>query len=182
MSRSSGSHDTWVDPSFVDGALPMEEWVEPSMEWQGGLGLPVSDDGIAHEASVFDFDSFHDCWDGDEWVGEEVGDDDQITPEEASRILADILIDNYNRGDLFATDLCKYCYWMMRGGMVGAVTHLAKKPGLHSSRYSSHVKTVLGLTGEGETLDHISIPCSDANDGSRMVYRLPVPTLGSSEV
>ena len=179
MSRASGSHATWVDPSFVDGA---EEWVEPSREWQGPLGLPPLDDAIAHEGHAFDVDPFFDCWDGDEWVGEEVGDDDQTTTEEASRILAEMLIDNYHRGNLHATDLCRYCYWMMVGGMVGAVTHFAKKPGLHSSRYSSHVKTVLGLTGEGETLDHLSIPCSDANDGSRMEYRLPVPTLGSSEV
>ena len=84
----------------------MEEWVDPSMEWQGPLGLPPLDDAIAHEGHAFDFDPSRDCWDGDEWVGEDVGDDDQITTEEASRILADMLIDNHHRGDLHATDLC----------------------------------------------------------------------------
>ena len=103
MFKASGSHDTWVDPSIVDGA---EEWVEPSMEWQGRLGLFALDDAIAHDGHVFDFDSSRDCWGGDEWVGEVVGDDDQITKEEASRIQVDMLIDNYHRGDMHATDLC----------------------------------------------------------------------------
>ena len=58
--------------------------------------------------------------------------------------------------------------------MTGAVAELALRPGLHSSRYNEHVKRVLGLGGESETVQHIETPISDVTDGSRTTFKMPV--------
>ena len=177
----SGSGDIWVDPSIGGEGT---EWVDacpPSIRLEafdiGGELPDNSDDGVP-EARVFDCEVDDDeCWDGEDWLGEAVGPGEVISAEEASRILSDILIDKFNRGSMYATDICKMCYWMKLGGMIGAVTELARRPGLHPSRYSTHIKKKIGLTGEEETLQRIAIPSSDTNDGSRQAYMLPVPPL-----
>ena len=57
---------------------------------------------------------------------------------------------------------------------MGAVSELALRPGLDTTRYSKHLKRVLGLDEEDEMLQHLVVPVSDRSDGSRSTYKLPV--------
>ena len=146
-------------------------WVDPS-------GHPSLPDEVTYNDDLllgFNFDSDDDHWgeDGETWLGESL--DEEVSVEEAEQHATDILMSKYhNGGRMYATDICKLCYWLKKAGLSFSVAALAKKPGLHTSNYNRHVKHVLGMDQEDETLQHLSVPVSDVVDGSRSEYLLPV--------
>ena len=110
--------------------------------------------------------------DSGEWTGDVI--DGEVSPEQATKLMADMMLDKWARGAMWATTLCKLCHWAKLGGMGGPIAELALRPGLHSSRYSRHIKHVLGLDDDDGKLLHVEVPVSDMSDGSRMTYMLPV--------
>ena len=172
MSGSRGSDEPWCDPTLVH-----DEWAMPSLcsesSHPGDDDQPDLPQNDAEPEADFIWD-FHDTWKGDEWVGPDIA-SDVPTPEEAGARLTELLLEKFNSGKWLATDVCKTAYWAAHlGGVKGPVDELAKRPGLPSSHYSRHLKQVLGLVGNDETLQHLSILSSDSVDGSRINYALPV--------
>ena len=108
--------DVWVDPEPLERQAA--EWIVPEV-----MRLEADQDAY---------------WQDEQFVGEPI-DEDCLSPDAASKILADLYIDKLNSGKLYATDVCKFCYWAVQGGMGGAVVELARRPGLHSYVYSSHI-------------------------------------------
>ena len=89
--------------------------------------MPASGPSVDESVS-FDLDTDQsNAWDADTWRGGFVG-DGTMSPEDiklqASLALADILIDKYNSGKRWATDVCKIAYWAREGGMRGATAEL----------------------------------------------------------
>ena len=179
----------WVDPSFP--SVPVRSVLEaslPSVPVQSIPSVPVgpieaSDPAYSEipppvdEEFVFGSDNNTAAmWEGDEWVGESIDPSHVITKEQAEVMLSDYLLDKYNSGLWFATDICKIAYFAAtwNGGMGGTVARLAKRPGLPSGHYNDHVKHLLGLNRGCDVLDVLSVPSSDAGDGSRIKYQLPV--------
>ena len=180
----------WVDPSFP--SVPVRSVPEASLPVpvrsvpEASLpSVPVrSIEASAPESEeppdtefVFGLDdSTAAMWEGDEWVGERIDPSQVITKEEAEVMLSDYLLDKYNSGLWFATDICKIAYFAAtwNGGMGGTVARLAKRPGLPSGHYNDHAKHFLGLNRGCDVLDVLSVPSSDAGDGSRIKYQLPV--------
>ena len=96
---------------------------------------------------VFFQEEFH--WEDGEYVGEQVQGDKPA--DVATRHFADLLIEKYNSGVWRATDICKLCYWVWKGGMGGVVADMAKRPGLKSSLYDDHLRKLFGYDQRGET-------------------------------
>ena len=133
-SRVNQMEHTWHDP---------HQWfdpVDPSMQPAFSSGALPSE--LAPDNEPFSFDLYNDqssYWRVGEWEKDDiwVGDDDvesDVDPEYASKMLADLYLDKYHTGNMYATDICQMSWWAMNGGMTGAVTKLAKQPGLHTSR------------------------------------------------
>ena len=176
MSRSAGSNDVWVDPTMHMGGV---DWVDPTDD--NVLSEEWSEQTTQPEPLLFDLEADQDShWDhgrgggqSAEWIGAPV-DCDDVSREDASRFLVDMVLDKYNNGKWFATDICKLAYWAEKGGMVGAITELSLRPGLSTSAYSKHVKKVVGIDMGHECLQWLQVPCSDSGDGSRTTMALPV--------
>ena len=100
---SSGSGDYWFDPhAWDDGDCP-------------DLRMPAGVPSVDEPALLFDLDTDQpNAWDSGAWRGGFVS-DDAMSPEErkiqASRALADMLINKYNKCNWRATDVCKIAYW-----------------------------------------------------------------------
>ena len=166
--------NTWRDQN------DSTEWIDPGTG-ADPLVPDTSDDGLLVPATVdvqptfsmdFDLDT-QSSWKDNEWVGAPI-DEAVVSKEEASKMVADIFIEKYYAGAMFATDICKISWWLKKAGIEGGVADLAKPPGLHTSHYNRHMKNVLGLNDREGTLDTIRMPSSSAIDGSRVMFPLPV--------
>ena len=152
------------------------EWFDPS-EPVPELAVPADEEDDLLGSPSFDLD-IDQCmyWadDGETWIGDASGDGEGVSAEEAESHAANMMLSKYHSGKWHATDICKLCYWLKCAGLKHAVAELSKKPGQHSSNYNKHMKHVIGLDGQGETLQHLSVPVSDNADGSRGRYDLHV--------
>ena len=102
---------TWHDPhQWID---PVNPSIEPAFS---GGALPS---GVAPDNELLSFDLYHDQSDywrvgdsgqDDIWVPGDV--DSDVDPEYASNMLADMFLDRYHTGKMYATDICQMSWWV----------------------------------------------------------------------
>ena len=77
--------------------------------------------------------------------------DEHVSPEEASDILFDLLVDLKLRSKISATDACVIAYWSVLSGSPGkGLKKLAKRPGdLSTGHYGQKFDSATGLNQQG---------------------------------
>ena len=185
---TSASSSEWRDPSVLvppsvpvsaspSVPVPPSVLVPPSVpELLEGYRRELEDcpELLVDDEGVFNvIDETEQCWEGDEWVGH-IPESATCSKEEAELYMSEYLLEKYNSGKWYATDVCKLAYFGKMGGMGGGVAALAKRPGLPTSHYNRHLKKLLGFETGSDVLDSLPLPSSDSGDGSRIEYRLPV--------
>ena len=185
---TSASSSEWRDPSVLvppsvpvsaspSVPVPPSVLVPPSVpELLEGYRRELEDcpELLVDDEGVFNvIDETEQCWEGDEWVGH-IPESATCSKEEAELYMSEYLLEKYNSGKWYATDVCKLAYFGKMGGMGGGVAALAKRPGLPTSHYNRHLKKLLGFETGSDVLDSLPLPSSDSGDGSRIEYRQPV--------
>ena len=164
----------WVDPAQPRGS---SDWVDPSpppppsVHDSAGGGDAYA---YVYERPGYDreFSPVGALGHEGEWTGPVTSDVHSI--DEASAHMAAHLVEKYNSGQWYATDVCKLACLAKEIGGTGPIAALAKRPGLPTGHYNDHVKHILGTKGQDETFEDLELPCSDSGDGSRISYKLAV--------
>lgn len=98
------------------------------------------------------------AWDDTTDESESESGDAALTPEEAGRELADMLISMRLNGRLSAREACVLAHWAYRAGAVGEVKVLAFKPGGASGNYQRHFDMAVGYGAGKGRFTAIAIP------------------------
>ena len=130
---TSASSSEWRDPSVLvppsvpvsaspSVPVPPSVLVPPSVpELLEGYSRELEDfpELVVDDELVFNpIDAADNCWEGDEWVGD-IPAAGTCSKEEAEVYMSDYLLEKYNSGKWYATDVCKLAYCAMSGGMGG---------------------------------------------------------------
>ena len=129
---------------------------------------------IAH-----DFDTYDDTgplrFGDDDLEGDHIADDSDLTQEQASCELFDLLIYLKLQGKpISARDVCLISYYASLGGLVGEAAKLAKPPGLQTGKYNARFKKCTHFQDELDNVTLVPVPGYDKWSGDSVVLQIPM--------
>ena len=101
------------------------------------------------------------------------GDLSDMSADEASQDLADLLIDLKMRNKLSAKDVCIIAYLGKKAGLTGAATTLAYNPNAPTGHFNRHLKRVLHIDENLEDSYELELPICDKHTGERVTLKHP---------